>query len=1645
MKSTAFTNSFKNKTKSMSNNKLSRLVLCMSMFCLLWATKTEAAAMSGTYTICASGCNYSSMSAAVSDLKTNGVNGATVFNISDGTYTDSVSIPAITGSSTKNTITFQSASGDSSKVVIQNPSSKLYYSKNYVVEWAGCSYVTFSKITLQRTGTEVYAVVLNANYNYASHHNSVLNCALISSKSNATSSSAATICSTNGGGDSMNTFSNCLLANGGYSIYWLGKSGGVERGNIFNNNLIKDFYYMGVQMTYQKNLSFRNNQISSSATYTSQFGIYVSSLSEDCYFTGNTIYLANGYYGFYMANSGGYSGRSNVVANNMVSTGSTYGSYTAYVTNCPYTNFYFNSFNNYSPSTATCYGLYQGGASAASSEFMNNIIYVKASGSYAVAMYAATTFFPVSNYNNIYGGGTGMISYNGSFYSSVSSYASAAKKDSNSKSINPGFTSNSNLHITSAGAGLIGAGKSISSITTDIDGDTRASKPCIGADEAKIAGLDAGISSIDSPVRFSCSLGNSVYATLSSYGSTTLTSATINWVINGVSQTSVNWTGSMTAGNSVSLKLGAYSFSANTNYSIKVWVSNPNGGKDVDSTNDTSWIADIRSAMDGGYTLGGTGANFSDFTTAVAALTAYGMCGDITFNVAAGTFNEQVLIKNINNPNNKAIYIRGFGNGKNATVLQYQSSKKTSTTNYTMMVSGTQKVYINNMTMSDTGRNANQYSTILAYANANNLQVRNCELDGPIRPKAATTNTALVTNSVSKLNSYGIIFDDCIFHGGTYGINISSDTGVTVSNCVFDSMSKQALYTYAVYNLRFIANKVNIKNSNATGAIGLLYPKDFTISNNIINLDGNGNAISSQLGSKLTKNSLIANNMISVTGGSSTTVGGIYIEASNDIDIYHNSIMSDNGWSASYCVYIIANNSASVNFVDNNLYSTKNLIFNASKTYFNNLNYNNYYCGGSTFATGSIANFSAWKTSTGKEGNSLNLNPGFTSSTNLHISNTALIAGTPISGITTDIDGDTRSTTKPTIGADEIQKVVLPKADFTFSPDSQCYPVTVSFTNNSTNAKTYSWSFGNGNTSTSTSPNTSYTAGGSYTVKLVATDSLGKQDSITKTVYVLNSQVPTAKFSGTNSCLGGTINFTDSSLGSPASYYWDFDDGGSSTVQSPSHQYTSAGTFNVTLKVTASGGCFDAISHSVTVYDLPTPSFTNSGQCFGDSTRFTDASTSGSGTITSWSWKFGDGGTSTAQNPIHLYASAGNYDVVLTTTSSLGCVDSTSASIQVFAKPSVSISRTANTLTAVTSSGLHYYSWYKNGSLEASNVGGSSSITPSGDGSYTLSIIDSNGCSNTSSALSVSVLDTIVGTITTSTGAALKNTNVYLVVYSAKDTTINAIDSTKTNSNGEYSFLTNDSFVYVIATPDSASYPHELATYYDSGLVIQDAVKIPVVYSSITADFSTIYGSNKGGGGFLGGKVTYCMACKQGAGGTPVVGIKIILMDGNDNPQMTTFTDKDGDFSFPNLALDKYKIWVDYPLVDNKKAPVITLTNSIPVRSNLVFNLHPEYLEMITDLSIVTHEKTAFQLAAYPNPFSANTNIQFNLPKTTEVTLSVTDFTGKETVLMSNKQLKSGNHTFNFDAGNAQLSKGIYLLKLTTPNGSSVLKLALLN
>ena len=322
-----------------------------------------------------------------------------------------------------------------------------------------------------------------------------------------------------------------------------------------------------------------------------------------------------------------------------------------------------------------------------------------------------------------------------------------------------------------------------------------------------------------------------------------------------------------------------------------------------------------------------------------------------------------------------------------------------------------------------------------------------------------------------------------------------------------------------------------------------------------------------------------------------------------------------------------------------------------------------------------------------------------------------------------------------------------PVADFTGSPTTICVGNNVTFTDASTNTPTsWSWTFENGNPATSSSQNpvVSYTAAGTYSVSLTATNASGS-DTKNKLAYITVNAVPSAPVAGSNSpvCAGNTLSLTASNTGT--TYNWTGPNSFSSASQNPTiAAVTTAadGTYSVTA---TSNGCTSTVATtSVAITSCgsaPVADFNGSPTtiCAGSNVTFTDASTN---TPTSWSWTFENGNpaTSVSQNPVVNYTAAGTYSVSLTATNAAGSdTKNKLAYITVIAVPSPTITASPSSSicsgsnVTLSASGGTTYVWSPGGQTTISKTVTNLTTTSK----YTL-MASNGGCSATTT-ISVTV------------------------------------------------------------------------------------------------------------------------------------------------------------------------------------------------------------------------------------------------------------------------------------------------------------------
>lgn len=244
-------------------------------------------------------------------------------------------------------------------------------------------------------------------------------------------------------------------------------------------------------------------------------------------------------------------------------------------------------------------------------------------------------------------------------------------------------------------------------------------------------------------------------------------------------------------------------------------------------------------------------------------------------------------------------------------------------------------------------------------------------------------------------------------------------------------------------------------------------------------------------------------------------------------------------------------------------------------------------------------------------------------------------------------------------------------AQFTPVIISNCDSFIVQLNSTSINAVSFFWNFGDGNTSTLVSPLHEYANPGTYTVSLVVTNSASCNGIDTLVQQVTLEPLIDAGITVPDSfgCVPFTVDFINSSVGG-VMYDWDFGDGNISSDESPSHTYQDTGIFTVSLIIIDSASCNIADSATTTIRvsdSRVTTAFTMDTLSF-ECDSFTISLTNLSTNYTSLLWDFGDGTTSTLENPTHVYTTPDSFTIRLVASNPNAC-NATDTSSQLIFQP----------------------------------------------------------------------------------------------------------------------------------------------------------------------------------------------------------------------------------------------------------------------------------------------------------------------------------------------------------------------------------------
>lgn len=345
----------------------------------------------------------------------------------------------------------------------------------------------------------------------------------------------------------------------------------------------------------------------------------------------------------------------------------------------------------------------------------------------------------------------------------------------------------------------------------------------------------------------------------------------------------------------------------------------------------------------------------------------------------------------------------------------------------------------------------------------------------------------------------------------------------------------------------------------------------------------------------------------------------------------------------------------------------------------------------------------------------------------------------------------------PSVGtctAQSTQTISIYTPTANFSVGNACLNLSSTFTNSSSSPAVLAsqvFNYGDG-TPNGISPAHTYTAAGTYNIKLVIIDGNVCKDSITKPITIFPN--PVIAFTTNSVCLGTATTFTNtSSVALPSTistWAWDFDNNGTidNALQNPSNTYAVAGTYSVELKAITNGGCRDSLLVPVKVNALPTATFTPINACAGSNIVLNNTSSvPAPDNISVYAWSFGAGAlpfsTSSMANPPALnYPVSGVKTITLNITANTTCTASITKTVTVHPAPIASFSTTSvcqSTATAFTdlsttgTGTINAWSWDFTNDGAPDNITQNPTFVFPASGTYTsaLTVTSSNNCSTT--------------------------------------------------------------------------------------------------------------------------------------------------------------------------------------------------------------------------------------------------------------------------------------------------------------------------
>lgn len=515
---------------------------------------------------------------------------------------------------------------------------------------------------------------------------------------------------------------------------------------------------------------------------------------------------------------------------------------------------------------------------------------------------------------------------------------------------------------------------------------------------------------------------------------------------------------------------------------------------------------------------------------------------------------------------------------------------------------------------------------------------------------------------------------------------------------------------------------------------------------------------------------------------------------------------------------------------------------------------------------------------------------------------------------------------------------------------------------------------------------------------------------------------------------------------------WDMGDGttynNSATV---THTYTGTGGFFITLSVVDNATQCSTVAYD-SLYISPPPTchvaFTGMYDSLPNPTVYLHSTSySTSGNPLQYAWTFSDGNTSTTNNPIIQT----QHDTLV---ACLTITDVTGGCTATLCDTLYSPFATCRAHFRAADSALSVYFWdesiYKKPSAPGQvqwtfGDGGTSTQrnpmhTYASKGIYNVCLSITDAVCTSTYCDSIPVFDISTAAPAARGQVMMGNVpadfaTVFLIKQDTANQTLTLIDSIilTPGYKGRFGFNSLPAGSYTFKAklnPTSANYASYMPTYDSSSLFWSGAVWLTTgAWGTSTHDISLIPGNNPGGPGFVGGSI-FAGANKKGAA---MGNVTVLLLDANMNPIAHTVSAADGSFSFSNIPLGSYQLYIE---ILNRPASAlpITLTTAAPSIAGIEVEIGSGTISFNT--SIVDAFDASLG-AVYPNPTAANAALDLTLTYASELTVEIVSMIGQQMRSQTTK-VAAGKQTLTLDTEN--LPTGVYLVRVKDINGATAVR-----